>query len=148
MTRCSGAKDSLRHISDDIKAISEAERGPRLHSEIAFLQDLTGVCDPARQEPSRDSIFATICKRIHDSLSEDGESFDLEILIKNSSLCPCSRWTFTDDLGIPCQEYLKLFCERVNNCDWFQQMSRGVCRIIVQIPGKPLVYIPPLPTTE
>jgi len=152
MAQCSGATDAGPHARVEIKAIPEDDRGPRLHSEIAFLQDLTGVCDPARQEPSHDSAFVAICEDIRNSSSEGDDGFDLVILIKNSSLTPCSNSarrgvvrtrdssTVKEDLGMCCTKYLHLFCQRVNSYDWFQQMTRGVCRIIVQVPGTPPLY--------
>lgn len=133
-TVISGARDVTYNLND-VRALSASERGPRLHSEIAFLQDLTGVCDPARQNPTTDSILVNILRDIQSSLSEGNENFNLEILIKNSRNNPCTSTEFIGDLGMDCQSYLRLFCEKVNNYDLFQQVTRCVCKIYVQAPS-------------
>jgi hypothetical protein len=117
-----------------VKLKEIADRGPRLHSEIAFLQDLTGVCDPAREDPTEDSILMTFLRYILESLAEGEENFDLEIYIKNSSNLPCTSEEFEDDVGMDCASYLHLFCEKINSLDLFQQTTRGRCMIHVNTP--------------
>jgi hypothetical protein len=139
-TKYSGPKFNCELFSDAHTAkllveIQEiANRGPRLHSEIAFLQDLTGVCDPARQNPAEDSILMKLLQYISQHLVEGDENFNLKIYIKNSWNLPCTSEEFKDDVGMDCVSYLHLFCEKINSLDLFQQITTGRCIIHVSTP--------------
>lgn len=74
--------------------------GPRLHSEIAYLQELTRSDNP-KDAPS---IFNYLDYPIN-------EIYEIQIYIKNALYIPCS--TQAGDDGIPCQQYIKQFCQEI-----------------------------------
>lgn len=85
------------------------DRGPRVHSEIAFLQELTGLEAPVNATKIQIESEEFFLKDIR----------HLEILIKNSSLPPCAtkQWRYQDgkyventDKGTSCRKYIQQFC--------------------------------------
>ena len=94
--------------------ISHAERSnslPLPHSEIAFLQQITGHKDPAKH----------IQGMIKDLLLRHPEE-KITILLKNTDLAPCSTGDWGP--GIYCKQYLQLFCDKI-------KAEYGNCTILV-----------------
>jgi hypothetical protein len=104
---------------------------PSLHSEIAFIQDITSNSDPVNDSIAEGSL---INKRIKWLLSE--KIIKITLIIKNSQRLPCSdndhdyRGTLINwGPGIRCDDYLQQFCNKI--C----QQYGVACSITVQAPS-------------
>jgi hypothetical protein len=98
--------------------LSHAERSiylPLPHSEIAFLQQITGHKDPANH--IQGFIYYLLSKH-------SGET--LTIYLKNSGSTPCSTGDWGP--GIYCKNYLQSFCNKIKTV-------YGNCCILIFING-------------
>lgn len=93
-----GASSSVPAGEHACLHLFSSKGGPRVHSEIAYLQQLTGSENPIGSE-----VIA------RDYTLKDLQGMD--IYIKNVPYPPCSMWNSSGDLGIPCWEYLINFCK-------------------------------------